>query len=107
MGSIILSSVGGGRCDGICRRSGILPPRFDFCNRITIPSVGTTNSSTPRCESTTVPIGTCLSAYRVAGYDGVGGVPASGSECNDDEFTAYPNYCTFILCIDPCNRRFS
>ena len=57
MGSIILSSVGGGRCDGIFRRSGILPPRFDFCNRITIPSVGTTNSSTPRCESTTVPIG--------------------------------------------------
>ena len=48
---------GGGRCIGIRPRSGMLPPRFVSYLRITIPSVGTTISSTPRYESTTLPIG--------------------------------------------------
>jgi len=45
----------------------------------------------------------CHAAYRAAGADGVGGVPGSGrSECNDDEFALYPNYCTLRTCVVEC-----
>jgi hypothetical protein len=49
----------------------------------------------------------CHAAYSAAGADGVGGVPGSGrSECNDDEFVAYPNWCTRLTCRAECRVEF-
>ena len=49
---------------------------------------------------------TCLRVYSLAGFDGVGGVPGSGRyECNDDEFAAYPNYCTNLACNIECRNQ--
>ena len=49
----------------------------------------------------------CHSAYAAAGSDGVGGVPGSGrTECNDDEFAAYPGWCAYLPCMDECQEEF-